>query len=81
MIDTWPTAPGSTGTYVVTENIDRLSSIRPSPPAIPRTQRGEERSREFFALDIEGNRWSFETCTVRERQHRSALKTKIWSHR
>jgi uncharacterized glyoxalase superfamily protein PhnB len=61
--DAWPVAPGSCSCYVVTDDPDGLHARATAAGAhvtspLHETDYG---SREFAAIDPEGNRWSFGT--------------------
>jgi len=61
--DDWPLAPGSFGAYVVTDDPDGLCkrAMAAGATVIRELNDTSYGSREFAALDIEGNRWSFGT--------------------
>jgi uncharacterized glyoxalase superfamily protein PhnB len=61
--DVWSIAPGSFGAYVVTDDPDAVHARAVAAGArIVRAPAGTDYgSREFVALDPEGNRWSFGT--------------------
>jgi len=59
----WPIAPGSSGTYVVTDHLDELHqrAVLTGATISVAPRDTDYGSREFSALDVEGNRWSFGT--------------------
>ena len=61
--ETWPVAPGSAGTYVVTDEPDALfeRAVKEGAKMVIGPQDTDYGSREFVVRDIEGNRWSFGT--------------------
>lgn len=64
--DRWPLQPGSSGAYVVAEDIDALHALYARAAAAGAEITDEPHdtdygSREFALRDPEGNRWSFGT--------------------
>ncbi|WP_326654955.1 MULTISPECIES: VOC family protein [unclassified Streptomyces] len=61
--DAWPLCPGSFGAYAVTADPDRLYARAKAAGAEITSELRETDygSRDFAALDPEGNRWSFGT--------------------
>lgn len=59
----WTVAPGSTGCYVVTDDVDGLFSraVAAGAEVFRPVQDTEYGSREFAVRDPEGNLWSFGT--------------------
>jgi uncharacterized glyoxalase superfamily protein PhnB len=61
--DHWPVPPGSFGAYVVTDDPDAVhaKAVAAGAKIIMELHETDYGSRDFAAVDPEGNRWSFGT--------------------
>jgi uncharacterized glyoxalase superfamily protein PhnB len=61
--DPWALRPGGAGTYVVTDDPDRLfaRAVAAGAAVVRKPEDTDYGSREFAVRDPEGNRWSFGT--------------------
>jgi uncharacterized glyoxalase superfamily protein PhnB len=61
--DTWPVKPGSFGGYVVTDDPDAVHAraVAAGAKILMELHETDYGSRDFAAVDPEGNRWSFGT--------------------